>query len=62
MWGNMGFNNFDGVATMWLENYSPNKFDGSSGDARPLFVVAIRKAVESLPSPPTEELGRLSRE
>ena len=48
MEGNMGFENFVGVAEKWLENYPPDIFDGSSGDAGPTFIVALRKAILEL--------------
>ncbi len=36
------------ITEQWLTHYPPDIFDGSSGDPGPLFVVAIRKAVNTL--------------
>jgi len=49
---NPGWAAFIEMCEQWLTNYPPDIFDGSSGDPGPLFVVALRKAINDLPTPP----------
>ena len=37
-----------GITKRWLEHYPEDIFTGVSGDPGPLFVVAVRKALEAL--------------
>ena len=46
--GDIGFNDFVNLTTNWLKKYPPDIFNGSSGDAGPVFTVAIRTAINAL--------------
>lgn len=46
--GSIGWLEYLRITRKFLEQYPENIFDGSSGDAGPEFIVALRAAVEQL--------------
>ena len=46
--GELSFYEYVDLTKGWLEKYPPDIFTGESGDPGPLFVVAIRTAIEGL--------------
>jgi len=42
---------FVNLATKWLEKYPADIFDGSSGDSGPVFIKALRAAIDKLLEP-----------
>ena len=44
----IGFFEFVELTEKWLENYPESVFTGESGDPGPVFIAAVREAVENL--------------
>ena len=49
------WNTYIEITTAWLEKYPPDIFTGESGDAGPVFVVAVRDALAALADKPGDE-------
>jgi len=46
--GNLGFHNFILLCKKWLEQYPPDVFTDEGWDAGPVFIHALREAIEEL--------------